>query len=66
MNFTDFASIFSTLEICEVVDEFRYSSTKVKDAKGPVLMKVMVQYPGRYTFTVCQKDSRCFKRDLGY
>lgn len=53
MNFKDFLSIFSTLEVCEVVDEFRYSSTKVKANESHVLMKVMVQYQGRYTFTVC-------------
>lgn len=57
MSFADFAKIFSTLEVCEVVDEYRYSSTKVK-AGGVCLMKVMVQYQGRYTFTVCQKDQR--------
>jgi calpain-15 len=41
MNFKDFCSIYSTLEICEVVDEFRYVSAKVVD-HGWTLMKTMV------------------------
>ena len=42
MNFKDFCSIYSILEICEVVDEFKYVSAKVIDHHGWTLMKVIV------------------------
>jgi hypothetical protein len=62
MTFEDYVRHFTTFELCKYNKDYLYSSKSLKHegTRHHSLVKLMVEYPGEYYFTVCQKDKRQF------
>lgn len=60
MAYEDYISYFTSLEVCKINDAYKYSSLKTKQSaeENHSIIKFLIEVPGKYYFTVCQKDKR--------
>lgn len=69
ISYTDFLKIFTGVEICKANDSFKYVSMKCSLSESKqkfCFIKFLVQYPGEYCFSICQKDKHMFDDSLNY
>lgn len=67
MGWKDFREYFSDVQICYFHDGFKYSAAKFESQRNEqVFLKVKIDSPGKYYFSVNQRNRRFYRKDAGY
>ena len=67
MTWDDFRKYYSDCQICYYHDGYKYSAEKYKSKRGEtVYLKFRLNSPGKYYFSVNQRNRRFYSKDSGY
>lgn len=67
MTWNDFLKYYSDLQICYFHDEYKYSAIKLSCEKNEsIVVKFTLELPGKYYFSVNQKNRRFFSKSKRY
>lgn len=67
INFEDFCENFKRIQVCKVDDDAIFNHVECTQKRGQyVIQTLSVQEDGEITFSIAQKDKRCFPRSSKY
>lgn len=67
MNWEDFQKFYSDVQVCYFHDGFKYSAEKFKTKRNEnIFLKFQLDKPGKYYFSVNQRNRRFFPKSEGY